>query len=182
MYFSSFALMAATIVGLVFPMGRVDSLTLVKEKSEITFVGKKNDGSHSGGFKAFKVDCQADFGDPSKSSLNIDIDADSLFSDNEMLTNHLKNPDFFDVRKYPTITFESTSIEPVNEREATIVGKLKMLDKSVEVKVPVKVSVSDSTVELKAEFKIDRTDWGMTYGEGKIEKEVQVTAIMTFKR
>ncbi len=63
-----------------------------------------------------------DFGDPSKSSLNIDIDADSLFSDNEMLTNHLKNPDFFDVRKYPTITFESTSIEPVNEREATIVA------------------------------------------------------------
>ncbi len=51
MYFSSFALMAATIVGLVFPMGRVDSLTLVKEKSEITFVGKKNDGSHSGASK-----------------------------------------------------------------------------------------------------------------------------------
>lgn len=182
MHVSSVTLVFALAVGFLFPVGKRDTLKLVKDKSEITFVGKKTDGQHSGGFKEFKVDAEADFGDPSKSSISIEIDADSLFSDSEMLTNHLKNPDFFDVRKYPTITFESTSIEPTNEREATIVGKLKMLDKSVEIKVPCKVSGSDETVELKAEFKIDRTEWGMTYGEGKIEKEVQIGATLVFKK
>lgn len=182
MHCTILSLVLAVFLGTTTPVAKVDALKLVKEKSEITFVGKKTDGQHSGGFKEFKVDCEANFDDPSKSSITIDIDADSLFSDDEKLTNHLKNPDFFDVRKYPSITFESTKIEPSSDREATITGKMKMLDKTVEIKVPCKVTAGDSSVELKADFKIDRTAWGMTYGEGKIEKEVQVIATLTFSR
>lgn len=159
-----------------------DSLELIKDKSKIDFVGKKSDGEHKGGFKDFKVDAQANFDDPTKSSLTIEIVTDSLWSDNEGLTSHLKNPDFFDVRKYPKIKFESTKIEHANEGEATIVGMLTMLDKKVEVKVPCKVDVSDSGISMTAKFKIDRTKWGMTYGKGKVNDDVEIEATMAFKR
>ena len=159
-----------------------DPLKLDKEKSKITFVGSKTDGKHSGGFKEFAVDAKADMEDPSKSSITIDINADSLFSDDEKLTGHLKNPDFFDVRKYPKIKFVSTKIEVAGEAEATIVGKLKLLDKEVEVKVPCKVEASDSSIVLNAKFKIDRTLWGMKYGEGKINKDVEIDAVLNFKK
>jgi polyisoprenoid-binding protein YceI len=94
----------------------------------------------------------------------------------------LKNPDFFDVRKYPEIKFESTSIQPDGESKANIIGKLTMLGKTEEVKVPCDVEASDDKIELTAKFEIDRTKWGMTYGVGKVNKEVAITAKMSFKR
>ncbi len=159
-----------------------ESLKLDSEKSKIDFVGKKTDGKHEGGFKKFTVDAKADFEDPSKSSLSIVIDTTSLWSDDGKLTDHLKNADFFDVRKYSEIKFESTKIEPEGEEKAVIVGKLTMLGKTAEVKVPCDVVATDSSITLTAKFEIDRTQWGMNYGVGKINKEVGITATMTFSR
>ncbi len=158
-----------------------ETLKLNKEKSKITFVGKKSDGKHEGGFKEFKTEAKADLENPDKSSIEIEIDTTSLFSDDENLTNHLKNPDFFDVRKHPKITFESTKIEHTDDG-ATITGKLKMLDKTVEVKVSAKTEMSEKEIKLVADFKIDRTKWGMTFGKGKINEEVEIKAVLLFDR
>lgn len=152
-----------------------------KDKSKIEFVGKKTDGKHAGGFKEMKAEAKVDMESPDKSSLTIEIKTESLFSDDEKLTTHLKNPDFFDVKKYPTIKFESTKIDMQGE-EGTITGKLTMLDKTVEVKVPVKAEVSDESLKVIADFKIDRTKWGMNYGKGKIDDEVSLKAELVFAR
>jgi polyisoprenoid-binding protein YceI len=152
-----------------------------KEKSKIEFVGKKPDGKHAGGFKDFKSETKVDFASPEKSTLMIEIVTDSLWSDDEKLTSHLKNPDFFDVKKYPTIKFESTKLEVVDEK-ATIYGKLTMLDKTVEVKIPTTNEVTDKSLKVMAEFKVDRTKWGMVYGKGKIEDEVELKIELFFPR
>ncbi|MFO0922876.1 MAG: YceI family protein [Pirellulales bacterium] len=175
-------LVVVAFASLVSVSNAADPLKLNKDKSKIGFVGKKTDGKHAGGFKDFSVDAQADWEDPTKSSLAIDIKTDSLWSDDAKLTEHLKNPDFFDVRKYPSMKFTSTKIEVSGEHEAVILGKLKMLDKEVEVKVPCSVEANDSSVTLNAKFKIDRTLWGMSYGAGKIDKEVDIDVSLQFAR
>ncbi len=157
-------------------------LSLKKDKSKVEFVGKKTDGSHKGGFKEFKSEAVADMESPDRSSLKMEIDTSSLWSDDEKLTEHLKNPDFFDVRKFPKIVFETTSIEHSSEGAATLVGKLTLLDKTVELKVPCKTAVTDDAVVLEADFKLDRTKWGMTYGKGKINDEVEIKATLHFER
>ncbi len=159
-------------------------LSLVPEKSTIEFVGSKPEGKHKGGFKEFESAAIADFDDPSRGSINIQIDAKSIWADDEKLTNHLKSPDFFNVRKYPAITFESTEIVhgEGEEKTAKINGDLQMLGKSVAIEVPIKANVTEEMVEITAEFTIDRTKWGMTYGEGKVENEVKITAKLHFKR
>lgn len=152
------------------------------EKSKITFVGHKADGKHEGGFKKFEVDAKADFEDASKSSMKIEIKTESIWSDDEKLTQHLKNPDFFDVRKYPTIVFESTEISHSDDGTGKMKGKLEMLGKTEEVEVPVKFEMDDKNIKVVADFKLDRTKWGMTYGEGKINKEVDIKAELVFVR
>ena len=158
-----------------------ENWTLDAEKSKIDFVGKKPDGAHKGGFKGFKSEVKADLENPQNGSMKLEIEAESLWSDDPKLTEHLKNPDFFDVKKYPTIKFESTKIDMQGE-EGTITGKLTLLDKTIEVKVPVKAEVSDSSVKVIADFKIDRTKWGMNYGKGKIDDEVSLKAELVFAR
>ena len=175
----------ATVLAVVGMMGSAvagDPLKLDAESSSIEFVGKKKDGKHTGGFKKFTVAAEADWDDPTKSKLSITIDTTSIWSDDPKLTDHLKHLDFFDVRNHPEIKFESTKIEPDVESKAKIVGKLTMLGKTAEVTVPCDANVTDSQVELTAKFEIDRTQWGMSYGEGKINKEVPITAKLVLKR
>ncbi len=152
------------------------------EKSKIEFVGKKKDGEHSGGFKKFSAEGVVVEDSPEKSSLAITIDVESLYSDDEKLTNHLKNPDFFDVKKYPKIEFTSTKIKHDESQgdSATITGKLKLLGKEELLDVPVEVDGNDERIIVFAKFKLDRTKWGMTYGAGNIEKDVLITATLHF--
>lgn len=157
-----------------------DTMTLVKEKSRIDFVGTKPGGLHRGGFKQFTVDAAVELSDLSKSSFKIDIDANSLWSDNNGLTNHLKNADFFDVSRYQSITFESTRVELKGATKVIVSGTLTMLGKAVEVAVPCDVEVADGSVQSKCEFKINRTQWGMTYGKGRVDDEVEITARFVF--
>ena len=151
------------------------------EKSKIDFLGKKTDGKHAGGFKEFEATAKVDWDEPANSTLAIEIKTDSLWSDDKNLTQHLRNPDFFDVKKYPTIKFESTEIDST-ETEGTITGKLTMLGKTAELAVPVEVKIDDEQIVLIAKFKLDRTKWGMNYGRPKVDDNVEITANLRFKR
>ena len=145
-------------------------------------MGKKSDGKHDGGFRKFEAQADADFEHPENSSLSIKIDAKSLWSDNGKLTNHLKNPDFFDVRKYPTVTFESTRVVPGTDGAGKIIGKLTMLGETKELVVPVQSQLTEEQLTVDADFSIDRTRWGMDYGVGEINNDVAVRARLVFDR
>lgn len=157
-------------------------MKLDREKSKIDFVGSKPTGeSHKGGFKEFSADIKVDFDSPEKSTLKIEIKTESLWSDNDKLTAHLKNPDFFNVEKFPKIKFETTSVD-VGDNEGTLTGKMTMLDKTVEVKVPIKIELQESQLVVTASFKLDRTKWGMNFGRPNINDEVEITATLHFTR
>jgi polyisoprenoid-binding protein YceI len=157
-------------------------IKLDPEKSKVDFVGKKPSGEeHKGGFKKFTSETKVDWDAPEKSQLSLEIKTESLWSDNDKLTSHLKNPDFFNVDKFPKIKFESTEMK-IGEKDGTIVGKLTMLEKTVEVSVPVTFEVTEEKVVVNATFKIDRTKWGMNFGRPNINDEVEIKALLHFKR
>lgn len=168
--------MAFTVLACLYaPINAAEVHKVSSEKSQVSFVGKKADGQHKGGFKKVTGEAQIDRDAPEMNALTLVIDTSSIWSDDEKLTEHLKNPDFFNVRKYPKITFESTKIEKTDDG-IKIHGKLTMLEKTVDTIVPVVAEKTDDGIKLKATFKIDRTKWGMTYGEGKVDKEVELLA------
>lgn len=107
-------------------------------------------------------------------SLKAEIETESLTTDIDKLTNHLKSPDFFNVREHPKVTFQSTSVEPEEAGKVKITGDLTLLGKTESISFPATVSFDDG-LALKAEFEIDRTKFGMDYGTDKVEKVVEMT-------
>ncbi|TNE55247.1 MAG: hypothetical protein EP338_04600 [Bacteroidetes bacterium] len=69
------------------------------------------------------------------SSIEATVQANTVNTGNDGRDNHLKNEDFFDVEKYPTISFKSDRIE-ASEFGFVAIGKLSMKDQVHEVKVP----------------------------------------------
>ncbi|HET8886581.1 MAG TPA: YceI family protein [Salinimicrobium sp.] len=72
-------------------------------------------------FDATIVASEEDFSD---AVFNVSIDISSVDTGIEMRDNHLRTSDFFDVEKYPTMTFKSSKIEKVAENKYKITGDL----------------------------------------------------------
>jgi polyisoprenoid-binding protein YceI len=67
-----------------------------------------------GRFNQVSGEFTVDKDDPSKSSYNLTIKTDSVDTNNSKRDAHLRSGDFFNVKQFPTITFKSTSVKPVD--------------------------------------------------------------------
>lgn len=122
-----------------------------------------------GGFEKMSGTLTYDKANPSKSSVQVAIETASINTREPQRDTHLRSPDFFDVEKYPTITFKSTRIEG-SGGELKVIGDLTIhgvtqqvtLDvegPSDEMKDPwgnIKIGASGTT-------KIKRKDFGLTW-------------------
>jgi len=68
-----------------------------------------------GRFKEVKGTFSIDSADPAKSTFTMAIKADSIDTDNNQRNDHLRSPDFFNTKQYPTITFKTTSAKPAKD-------------------------------------------------------------------
>lgn len=93
------------------------------------------------------------------------------------LVSHLKSDDFFKIEKNPTSEFKITSVKE-KDGKPWVVGKLKMIGKEETVEFPATIESKDGIHTAKAEFSIDRTKWGLTYGAGNIFKELTADKVI----
>lgn len=164
----------ALLAALAFTASAADTkYALTGDNTKVTFVGKKPDGKHTGGFSKVSGTATVADGDLTKLAVAVDIVTDSLYSDDEKLTGHLKNADFFDVKNQPKATFKSTKVAKT-EKGYTVTGELTLLGKTKPVSFPATITEKDGKLEVSAAFTIDRTDWGMNYGKGKIDDKVEL--------
>lgn len=139
-------------------------------------VGVKPD-PRKGGFAKFTGKAQVDPATRSLKSVSFDIDTNSLWAEFDMLTTHLKSPDFFEVRRFPTAKFESTKIEP-----AAITGKLTLHGVTKEITIPATITVNDAGVRIASEFSINRLDYGISFDPKKVEDKVVLTVVVGEKQ
>lgn len=112
--------------------------------------------------------------DPSKSSVNASIDASTIDTRNEQRDGHLKSPDFFDVAKFPTITFKSKKVEKAGEGKYKVTGDLTMHGVTKEAVLDVESSFKESkhpftgaaVTGLTATTKLNRKDYGLNWNKG----------------
>ena len=106
-----------------------------------------------------------------KSPMKVDvaIKTASIDTANEKRDGHLRNADFFDVKKFPTITFKSTSAKAAGKNKYTVSGKLNMhgVTKTIAFKMEYLGSGPDGRGNTKAGFtgtaKVNRKDFGLVY-------------------
>ena len=153
---------------------------LSPENSRIQFIGThvgEKPEPRLGGFEKFSGKLSADAG--VLSAVSFEIVTDSMWTEiGAKLTSHLKSPDFFDTKEFPEIKFQSTQIEPTDGGKVTITGDLTLHGVTKPVLVPAMVTFSDDGVILAAEFTIDRTEFGINYEPGKVDKTVALTVVI----
>jgi polyisoprenoid-binding protein YceI len=110
--------------------------------------------------------------DLTKSSVQATIEAASVDTGVGDRDKHLRSPDFFDVEKFPTITFKSTKVEKAGKDKLKVTGDLTIKG----VTKPVVLAVEGPTGEIKdpwgntrrgfsASTKINRKDFGLTWSK-----------------
>lgn len=156
--------------------------TINGENTKLEFVGTKPGGKHEGGFKKLAGTATVTDGKLDTLKIEVEIDCDSLYSDNEKLTGHLKNPDFFGVKDNPKATFKTTKVAKT-DKGYDVTGDLTLLGKTNAVTFPASISEKDGVLSLSSTFTIDRTQWGMTYGaKGQVDKDVTIKLAVTAKK
>ncbi len=90
-----------------------------------------------GKFDDFSGQIQLDEANPEQSSVEVTIKTASIDTGFKMRDDNLRSPDFFDVKKFPEITFKSTAVKQTGENTADVTGNLTMhgVTKEVVLKV-----------------------------------------------
>lgn len=155
--------------------------------SKVTWTGSKVTGKHDGGFGTFKGTVDVVDGSPEKSKVDVQIEAESLTSDTEKLTGHLKSPDFFDVKAHPKATFVSTEIKKGGDKGAshTVTGNLTIKGITKTISFPATVALTGDTANVDAEFAINRRDFSLNYAgmpNDLIRDEVVIKLVIRGKK
>ena len=113
-----------------------------------------------------------DESDVTKSSVEATIETATIDTRVADRDNHLRSPDFFDVAKYPKLTFKSTKVEKAGEGKLKVTGDLTIKN----VTKPVVLDVTGPSGEIKdpwgntrrgvsAVTRINRKDFGLTWSK-----------------
>jgi polyisoprenoid-binding protein YceI len=113
-----------------------------------------------------------DDADISRSSVNVTIDASTVDTREPDRDKHLMSPDFFDVAKYPTITFKSTRVEPAGPGKFKVTGDLTIRGVTkqavLEATAP-KPAIKDpwglQRTGVSGSTKINRQDFGVAWNK-----------------
>ena len=97
-------------------------------------------------------------------------------SDNAMV-NHLKSPDFFDVKQFPFSTIAITGVESTNNENKTVTGSLTIKGITHPVTFPAIIEVKSGIVKANGKLVIDRTNWDVRYRSGKFFDNLKDQAI-----
>lgn len=108
-----------------------------------------------------------------ESSINVEVMVNSIDTNNEKRDGHLQSEDFFNAKKYPKMTFESSKITSEGDNKFVAHGTLTIKDVSKDVKLPFTLlgmkdhPMKENTMVagIKGSLNIDRTDYDVGVGD-----------------
>ena len=160
----------------------VDTYTIDAVHSNVGFRIRHLVSKTAGRFGGIQGKVLVDTKDITKSSVTVSIDTATISTNSEARDNHLKSEDFFDVAKFPAITFQSTTVAQVAEGKLNVTGTFTMHGVAKTITIP--VSNLGTTAGMKpgsvvAGFEgaitLKRSDYGMSKMIGPLGDEVEVT-------
>ena len=130
--------------------------------SKVRFV-IKNFGINTGGtFEGLAGTITFDPANLANASFNVTVDAKTVDTDLEARDNHLRKEEYFDVEKYPKLSFRSTKITTTNkEGYLYMFGVITIKNISKEISFPFKQTSKDGGILFDGEFKLNRLDFGV---------------------
>jgi polyisoprenoid-binding protein YceI len=177
---SRFVAILAVLVSIALPvLAEMEVFTFDKAHSLIGFRVRHVLTKVEGRFKSFDGTIWIDRQNPAASRVELTIPAASVDTAVENRDNDLRSPNYFDVAKYPTITFKSTKIEPKGSDLYDVTGEFSMHGVTKTIRVPVKhMGFGKMGKTDKAGFEvalpINRKDYGISSGSPVVGDDVEI--------
>ena len=118
---------------------------------------------------------------PSEMSFDVQIKTDSVDTNATGRNNHLKGPDFFNAKQFPTISFKSKSVQSSGENRYSVAGDMTLHGVTKPITVQMEfVGQGDKgrrfgyRAGFDVTFKIKRSDFGMNFMQGMLGDEVTI--------
>jgi polyisoprenoid-binding protein YceI len=151
-----------------------ETFVVDKNHSTATFKVRHIVSNVVGQFRDFTADVNLDRAEPAKSSVDFTIQATSIDTGSANRDTHLRSPDFFDVEKFPTITFKSTAVTPKSKNDFDVTGDLTMHGVTKRVTLPVRFLGFNKTARgekagFEVETTIDRKEYGVIWNKNMDE-------------
>lgn len=136
--------------------------TPTDEGSKVRFV-IKNFGINTGGtFEGLSGSITFDRSTLATASFNVSVEAKTVDTDIEARDNHLRKAEYFDVEKYPRISFKSTKVTTTNrEGYLYLFGIITIKNVSKEISFPFTQKDKDGGILFEGEFTLNRRDFGV---------------------
>jgi polyisoprenoid-binding protein YceI len=146
-----------------------ETYVIDKNHSDASFQIRHFASKVRGRFADFEGTIQADPAKPETSSVVFTIKTASIDTNQPDRDKHLRSADFFDVEKFPEITFKSTKFTPAGKDKYDVTGTLTMHGVSKEITLPVtylgtvKGPKGTEITSFELQTKLNRKDFGITW-------------------
>lgn len=147
--------------------GKAATYEITHLYSNVSFSIMKFFFKEDGGFRQYSGEIVYDPDRPERSSVQMTVEAASIDTRNEGRDRVLRSDDFFDVARYPTLKFVSTSIKPKQNGMLDVAGDLTIHGITKHITIPVhflgakQMQGWGDFVGFDTEFTIDRTAFGV---------------------
>ena len=175
-------LLSALTLVMALPLFAADTYKIDAVHSEASFRIRHLVSKASGRFAQFQGTIVVDPVHIGKSSVEVTIDAASINTASDARDKHLRSADFFDVEKFPTITFQSTHVKEVAKGKLEVTGTLTMHGVAKTIVIPMSnlgtsPGMKPGTVVAGFEgaLKLNRSDYGIKTYLGPVGDEVEIS-------
>ena len=153
-----------------------ESIKVNTEASTVKWIGSKITESHNGDIKIKSGKLVLDNGRLVGGAFVIDMTSinttDMEGRMKERLDLHLKNEDFFNVEKFPTAQLKITSVQSTERTKYEITADLTIKGKTHPITFNADVKIQGAAYLATANFKINRTKWGVVYNSGNFFEDL----------
>jgi polyisoprenoid-binding protein YceI len=147
----------------------VIDLKPVDADDSVTFTIKNFGINTNGSFKGLKGSIQWDAANPSNSSFNVSVDANTINTGIDMRDNDLRKENYFNVEKYPTINFVSTAVSATD-----VTGNLTIKGITKQINIPYTVKPSGNGYLFEGKFSLNRRDFNVGGGSFTLSDHLEV--------
>ena len=123
----------------------------------------------TGSFGKFTAEVETENDNFETAKIKFSADVDSITTNNEQRDGHLKSADFFEISKYPTLTFTSTKFQKISDEEYALYGDISFhgVTKNITLKVEhggvIKDPWGNTRTGFTVEGKLSRKDFGLVW-------------------
>lgn len=152
------------------------TFTPVDNGSKVHFVIDNFGIGTGGNFTGLSGTIKFDPANPATADFDVSVDAGSIDTDIESRDNHLRRTEYFDVKKFPRLTFKSTKITKANKNGYLYMfGQITIKGVTKDISFPFSVTPKNNDFLFEGTFKLNRRDFGVGKSSISLSDELTVS-------